>query len=389
MKKDKYLTFGWSGFRMLTMMLMGIFVMASCKDDDADGAAYVRISDDFKELSYDPQGGQQGYEMYTNLKNWTLETVYQTQSEGWVDVFDTQGSGDGRFVVTVNPNTTHPFERRAEVHVVSGGVIYETIKIRQAGVSPYLEVDLGGLTAVSVTNKSTTTVVNLKTNVLWEVDIPAEAKEWLSLGESTATSQTFAFTANPNDGNREALVRFYMVGTGNETVNATVQIIQRGMSSDPEKAQLMTIKSFVETVSGIAPNVKVEGVVVSDPASENFPANACFIQDESGRGMYLEFTSATGPRYFTIEWAESEDATTWATIGTYESVDWNSNYQLLQYAFDLPAEMKGKQNVVLRMRVNHSDEARNKPSSSSPTGITSIASGGTNRIGVLSVVELK
>ncbi|MCC8173247.1 MAG: DUF5689 domain-containing protein [Odoribacter sp.] len=111
-----------------------------------------------------------------------------------------------------------------------------------------------------------------------------------------------------------------------------------------------------------------------------------FSTEDAQGDLLLSFTtssSQTGPRYFTIEWADSENtaAANWQAITEYESTDWNSNYQLLQHQYRLPDAIKGKQSVVIRMRVNQNVRVNGNTST--------IASGGTNRIGYWSVTEKK
>lgn len=102
--------------------------------------------------------------------------------------------------------------------------------------------------------------------------------------------------------------------------------------------------------------------------------------------LYLEFStssSASGPRDFQIEWAESEDAKLeeFQPIGTYTVGNWNANYQCKEMCFKLPDALKGKSSVVIRHRVTANSRANGKSGG--------IGASGTNRIGYWGICEKK
>ena len=96
-------------------------------------------------------------------------------------------------------------------------------------------------------------------------------------------------------------------------------------------------------------------------------------------------SSATGPRDFVIDWGEpkyTDDAINWTqtftgtftTFAQYECTNWTPQLYAPEFMFALPAECNGKENIVLRLRVNGTRRANLGATNST------FASGGTNRL---------
>ena len=102
--------------------------------------------------------------------------------------------------------------------------------------------------------------------------------------------------------------------------------------------------------------------------------------------LYMEFASSsstTGPCHFDIEWSESKDTpfAEWNKITEYTVCDINNTQHLMQYYFKLPDELKGKANLVIRLRVNSRERATRNGNN--------IGTSGTNRLGLLKISQLK
>ena len=102
--------------------------------------------------------------------------------------------------------------------------------------------------------------------------------------------------------------------------------------------------------------------------------------------LYLQFTSSSstsGPAHFTIEWAEAENTpfNQWNHVANYTVCDINNSQHLMQYIFKLPDAVKGKANLVIRLRVNSQERATLNSSS--------IGTSGTNRLGFIRITQLK
>jgi hypothetical protein len=112
--------------------------------------------------------------------------------------------------------------------------------------------------------------------------------------------------------------------------------------------------------------IKGEGWIVS------FSAANVTAEEELVIGFSTS-SSATGPRDFAIDWGESLDGT-FTMIGEYQCTNWSAQLYGPEFMFTLPAECNGKENIVVRLRVNGTRRANLNATN------TVFASGGTNRL---------
>ena len=84
-------------------------------------------------------------------------------------------------------------------------------------------------------------------------------------------------------------------------------------------------------------------------------------------------SSATGPRDFVVDWGESLSGT-FTTFAQYECTNWTPQLYPPEFMFALPAECNGKENIVLRLRVNGTRRANLAATN------TAFAATGTNRL---------
>ena len=91
----------------------------------------------------------------------------------------------------------------------------------------------------------------------------------------------------------------------------------------------------------------------------------------------LQFTASSntsGPMYFQMEWAETDDAKTWTPIGNeYVASNWHSCIAAPEYLFVLPDELKDRERFSIRLRATRPRNASDTENSAS----------GTSRIGVV------
>lgn len=112
--------------------------------------------------------------------------------------------------------------------------------------------------------------MGVEANIDWVAELvdPADAS-WITVGEFTPTSQTFVCAANPGSEPREARVRIAAYGT---SVSCVFTVTQPDMSSAFEEAEKVSIAELLAMGEGkIARNVYVEGSVISDRATRNYP----------------------------------------------------------------------------------------------------------------------
>lgn len=91
----------------------------------------------------------------------------------------------------------------------------------------------------------------------------------------------------------------------------------------------------------------------------------------------LQFTASSntsGPMYFQMEWAETDDAKKWTPIGNeYVASNWHSCIAAPEYLFVLPDELKDREGFSIRLRATRPRNASDTENSAS----------GTSRIGVV------
>ncbi|MCC8019142.1 MAG: DUF5689 domain-containing protein [Rikenellaceae bacterium] len=263
-------------------------LLAGCSDDDESLGIYAYLDAESTALEFDVVGGEQEYLFYSNLPEWQIYVDYYTERDTWVDVFESKGKGDGRFTVAVEPNSEQAFERQAQVQIVSGGQVYATVDVSQKAASPYIRLDMHGMDEIYAGNRGATRVIKLDTNVPFTVQAD---EEWISAGENDGTNQELIIAPNSADGERQARVKFVMVGTGNETVNTEILVTQTGNEMDIDFATASTVADVLAAFSPgsiINSNIYVDAYVISDYSTCNFEDNVMIVQ-EGDKGLWIEF----------------------------------------------------------------------------------------------------
>ena len=285
--------------RILPVLFATVLCMA-CSDDDTDARPYLHVVDDLYEVNYDVEGGVQDFVMYSSYGHWTLQTTY-AEDEEWLTAWPAEGDGDARFAVKVNKND-RAASRQATLNVVVEGESVATITFNQSGAEPVLKVDVKE-SGRTVSVKGETFNVGVEANLGWVAELvdPADAA-WVTVGDYTDDMQTFVCAANESDTPREAKVTIKAYGT---SLSQTFSIHQADRSSAFELAEKVTVAELLALGEGkIARNVYVEGTVISDRTTRNYPlayldeytANTMFVEDATG-GLWIEFDDAVDNTY--------------------------------------------------------------------------------------------
>ncbi|MCC8173638.1 MAG: hypothetical protein LIO65_04425 [Odoribacter sp.] len=255
----------------------------SCKDDDVEGE-YLYIQDELYFLNFQQSGGEQAFELYSNLRGWKIQNLYSSDDE-WLDIWPNEGNEDGRFSIKVSENE-NASSRVGIINVVVNGQVYKTVTVNQVGSNPYIELDMGGISSVTVPAPGTSLNVKLNTNVLWEVEIPAEMSSWISLGNTDVEEAELIVARNSDWDYRSGEITFRMIGTGNEAVYVILSIQQRGLRSDISSATEVTIAELLRSLSAeggqISENVYVWANVISNKNTLNVDETAISYETEAG-----------------------------------------------------------------------------------------------------------
>lgn len=307
---------------------------AACSDDDGvSGERFLYIEDgryDF-DLSSDGNvgknadgewntlrtafynGGAERLCLRSNMGAWRIEPLYAEDSQ-WIDLWPDHGTDDGRFYLAVDRNLT-AYSRVATLNIVAQGSVVQTIRINQKPGTPSIEVDMDGLTTFTLPTRSSSRTIRIAANIGWKPVAEDEAGKWITFANQTENTVDLLIAENPEEDVRTGTVSFVMVGTGNEDVKASVEIKQKGQKSAFDRAERRTVAEVLSQLGAdgsVTGNVYVEASVVSDPQTLNFdpafityssnlvPAldnRLMWVQDESGRGLLIEFLDASYNTY--------------------------------------------------------------------------------------------
>lgn len=230
--------------------------------------------------------------IYSN-QEWNLSILSESGQgeEQWVSIYPTEGKGCGRFYFNVSELSV-PYPRKCTLFVKNskGEKLFSTL-FTQQGITPKLTVDNMMLSYGSAGGELT---VNVTTNINWGVKIlPVNLGEdvsWCSVGKKGDSSQGIICTPNGTDNKRSAIARFYMV-EDEAALFVDVAISQLPVYSITN-AELKTISEATKLSGLIEENIKIQGFVISDKNTLNIANNAeMFIQDGSGRGIIVKFSS--------------------------------------------------------------------------------------------------
>ena len=272
-------------------ILFGAFVAAlligstGCEKSRTEGDSVV-IADDLYEINYTDKGGIQAFVMYSDVGEWQLLPTYEEDWD-WVDAYPKRGTDDARFSVKVSENDT-AYPRTCDLHIVAGGKIRATITLNQTGGAPEMKVLYSSDTKV-VSSLGESFKIKVNANIDWTVEMPDDAP-WLTPAEHTDDYQVFDVAKSDTPSDRFATVTFTAIGT---SIKHPLTIKQVKPSETFDSARRVTIAELQDLmIAGggtITDNVYIVGSVVSDCTCGNFPAARMYVQDESNKGICIEF----------------------------------------------------------------------------------------------------
>lgn len=278
--------------------------LSSCTDDGEQlsaGGTFVKfgivdsnnqdslIGNDFV-LELPKAGGSQYYFMYSDIGRWKL--VPDEDSKDAVITWPSEGVGDGRFGIRVVENAI-AYERDIRVNVVNPqGAIMGTLYIKQEPGDPYFSINYSE-TPKFVPSVGETFDVRVNANMNWEAEVE-QGSDWILLGEDNDSIQSITIVPN-SGGIREGRVKFYSPDLL-DVIPSYLNIRQLNSENDFDKAQRVSIGDLLARISGgvgtINENLYIEGTVISDRSKRALAPTQMIIQDESNKGLWIEFSDA-------------------------------------------------------------------------------------------------
>ncbi len=242
---------------------------------------YLRLSQSKADVK--GEGGSVSVTVSTNVE---YEVVIPTEAKGWLSWTMTESNDELRLAVTTNEGT----EERCTEIILRGknSDVTATLRVCQAGKEAmhYLKLDRE---YDNMWVEGGTILVRVKTDVEYEVVIPAEEKWWISLEESNDKALVVLnVTANGSTEERCASITFK--GT-NTDVTAMLQVCQSGREKniadkfDPKFAKMLQEKKYIKNATDITEK-EVSGIT-----SLNLTNG--YVSDD------VKLTSMQGIEYFT------------------------------------------------------------------------------------------
>lgn len=278
---------------LLTTSLLSAALLFSCENKEVEGTT-VTIVDDLYEVDFTAAGGTQSFIVYSDVGDWELMPTYEEDWE-WITAWPARGSNDARFSIKVEENTS-AYPRSSDLNIVANGKIAATITLNQDGAEPYLELLFSSDTKLA-SSLGEEFKIKVSSNIDWSADIPAEAG-WLKLGEHTDEYQIFTVEENTVDQERSTTVTFSAPGA---SLSQTLNVTQAKPSESFHESRKVSIADILAMTGGgagtVDENVYIEAYVVSDYTSGNFQPEQMCVQDESGKGLCIEFDDESSNDY--------------------------------------------------------------------------------------------
>lgn len=273
------------------VLLLSVLLISACAEELH--GSFVDINDGETVISFDSNGGTKDFVMYSDFGHWEIISTY-SEDDSWITVWPKEGDGDARFSVKLAKNTMAA-SRTAVLNIVTAGTSVATLTFNQGGNDPVLEISVNE-SGRSVSYKGEKFKVNVTSNIGWVAEIE-QGGDWLSLGGFTSDSQIFECSENATDSPRMAEVSIRAFGT---QLCRRFTVTQSDKSSAFELAEKKSIAEILAAGPGpISGNTYVEGVVISNRHTKNYPIeyaasqsdNTMFI-DDGEAGMWIEFENA-------------------------------------------------------------------------------------------------
>lgn len=193
-------------------------------------------------INFTEQGGTQKVSFTTN-RDWNVSS-----SESWCKISPSSGvvqEGELSFIVTCDPNTT--YDPRNATVTIKADELVETISVTQ-------DTNLGLLvsqTSFSVSSPEQALEVEVKANVNYVVDIPADCKDWIShISTKSLTSRTLVLKISEN--------KAYDDRTGQVTIRQTDGPLAETITINQKQAEGLFITTPEYELSNESQTINVE-----------------------------------------------------------------------------------------------------------------------------------
>lgn len=236
-------TFRYAKIFTTVVASAAVLGFTGCKDDDDH---YVALGDGGPEyvifgesgctdelLIVDTRGyigsslaGSVTYDMYTNVDSWQIVPDYSQcfyPDKPWISAWPSEGNHDGRFVIEVGQNSDQGETRYADINIVSKGKIVKTIKVEQKAAAQLLldiKPFLRNVTFYANDKKVQTIAVNA--NVFWEIMVPDDASEWITISNVTNSKFEVAVKPNTTGAERVGILQVFQVSNPNNVQRVTI-----------------------------------------------------------------------------------------------------------------------------------------------------------------------
>lgn len=286
----------------LLLFTLGL-TFSSCKDDNdiietgtdvkfgltnknSEGVEYdVPMADDYI-CSFKKGGGAQYFYVESNVGQWTLAA--EEGYEKFVQIWPKEGKNDGRFGVKVLVNPT-AYEQSFSVNLKNAaGKVMGKIPFFIEPSDPFLTINYS-TTPKYVASVGEKFAVKVQSNIAWQATTDSE---WIQIKEATDSTQNIEVMTNPGS-LRNGSITFSMIGVEEEV---KMYLRQLDLASDFAQAKKITITDLMSRLDAaglgaIEDNVYVEGYVISDKNSVALKKSQMVVQDESNKGVWIEFSN--------------------------------------------------------------------------------------------------
>ena len=265
------------------ILFWACFLTVGCTNDETSEKKVMTFLNDDNLFECSAEGGVKEISFFSRAGHWEIEA--DETSASWIDIWPSYGDDNGRTTLTVKA-IDDAYGRESTLNIVTADGIVGQIFVKQLGLAPYIQTDLSS-PKLRVDIVGTPITIAITSNVKWEATID-EGKEWISLGETTSSSQQFLFADNTNCPKRSGLISFRMIG-GDYSISIPVE--QMDGNTIFENAELITISRLLDEVQltdnryEVEANYAIEGWITSDFEHQNLPDSVLYVQDASGRGL--------------------------------------------------------------------------------------------------------
>lgn len=261
------------------LLLWGtLCVCAACTNDGGvDGSLDLRDN----EIILSDEAGDIDVEVTSNTE-WRID--YEEQDWFTTDLRGGQASTTS-FKVTFEQNEMNSL-RFCDIAIwTSDGNARSTIRLVQLSKHPYITL---GTSELEVRSKAADYELAVETNVP-ETEIVVEPSEtWLEKPQLNDGKLYFRTVQSDSNAPRTGTIRLSYKDEYDRETSATVTVTQMAMneSDKAERVDFSTIKSL--PAGTIERNIYIEGHIVADGQSPNFPALRYVIQNDAGEAVVFE-----------------------------------------------------------------------------------------------------